>query len=172
MLAGVGVSLGALEREHLASWRGWVNDPEIAMLVDRVLPVSEAEHRCFFERHVCDNASAVWFSMLSGAEKRHIGNAWLWNIDQRHRRGEVRALIGERAFWGSGAGSEAIGLLSEFAFEKMGLHKLYAYVMERNPRARRAFEKASFTEEALLREEVYWDGSYGNVWRMMRLRRE
>jgi RimJ/RimL family protein N-acetyltransferase len=169
MLAGTLVRLGPLEREHLAAWRGWANDPDIALLLDRVLPVSEPEHERFFERHVCDNAKAVWFSVLAEADRRHIGNVWLWDIDQRHRRAEARVMIGERAFWGSGAGSEAIALLAEFAFEKMGLHKVYAYVMERNPRARAAFEKALFVEEALLREEAYWNGTYGDVRRMMRL---
>jgi RimJ/RimL family protein N-acetyltransferase len=172
MLTGSIVSLGPLEQAHLQAWRGWVNDLEIASLVDRVLPVSEAEHERFFERHVCDNATAVWFSVLAEACERHIGNAWLWNIDQRHRRAEVRVLIGEREHWDTGAGAEAIALLTDFAFEKMGLHKIYAYVMERNPRARRAFEKALFIEEAVLREETYWDGGYHTVWRMMRLRAE
>ena len=169
-LQGTKITLGPLERRHLNVWRTWVNDPEIAMLLDRVLPVSEPEHERFFERHVCDNAAAVWFSVRTAADERHVGNAWLWNVDQRHRRAEVRILIGERDAWSTGVGTEAIALLAEFAFARMGLHKLYAYVTTRNARARRSFEKGGFVEEALLREETFWNGAYSDVWRLMRLR--
>jgi RimJ/RimL family protein N-acetyltransferase len=168
MLNGKIVTLGPLERTHLAAWRRWVNDAEIAMLVDRVLPVSEAEHERFFERHVCDNPNAVWFSVLSQMQGTHIGNAWLWNVEQRHRRAEVRIMIGESAFRDAGAGAEALRLLADFSFASLGLHKLYAYVMERNPRAKRAFEKAAFMEEAVFHKEAYWNGTYEDVWRFVR----
>ena len=169
MISGKKVRLGPLEREHLETWRGWVNDAEIASFVDRVLPVTACEHETFFERYVQDNESAVWFGMHSIELDRYIGNVWLWNVNSRHRNAEVRILVGEREAWGTGAGSEAIALLSTYAFEKIGLHKLYAYVMARNPRAKSAFLKAKFVEEALLREEAFWDGTFADVSRLCRI---
>ena len=170
MFSGEIVTLGALEREHLELWRGWINDPQIAHFVDRVLPVTAHEHERFFESSVQGNTAAVWFALSSHRLGRYIGNVWLWNINQRHRNAEVRILIGDREAWGTGAGTEAIDLITNYAFEKLGLHKLYAYVLAHNPRAKAAFLKAGYVEEATLREEQYSDGSYGDVYRVCRLR--
>lgn len=172
MIPGTIVSLVALEREHIETWRRWVNDPEIAAFVDRVLPVTEFEHERFFERYVQDNPSAVWFGIRSEKLGRYVGNVWLWNINPRHRNAELRILIGDREAWGSGAGTEAIKLLSVHAFAQMGLHKVYAYVMARNPRAKTAFEKAGYLQEAILREECFWDGTFSDVSRMSRFAAE
>src|SRR5579875_3672038 len=166
-LEGHGVVLRPLEETDLEHWREWVNDPEIAGYLDRVLPVSRPEHRRFFYLSVIVNQRAVWFALeRPGVPPRdYIGCAWLWDIDQRHRRAEVRILIGERSSWGTGVGTEALRLLSAYAFEKLGLHKLYAYVHARNPRGAAAFRKAVYVEEARLREEAFWDGAYDDVLR-------
>lgn len=159
------VSLRAIERRDLEAWRTWVNDPEIGAMLDRVLPVSDAEHEVFFEKAVIGNAGAIWFAIETHDEKRHIGNVWLWNINQRHRNAEVRIVIGIPT---SGAGTRALDLIAAYSFEHTGLHKLYAYVMERNPRALRSFQKARFAEEAVLREEVVWKNGFENVYRLAR----
>ena len=164
------VRLRAIERSDLECWRAWVNDSEVAAFVDRILPVTAPEHETFFEKAVLGNSSAVWFGLEERSSKQYIGNVWLWNIDQRHRKAEVRILIGDRGYWSGGFGTSALRLISNFAFEQVGLHKLYAYVMARNPRAKAAFQKAGFHDEADLVDEAFWEGSFHNVWRLYRLR--
>ncbi len=56
-----------------------------------------------------------------------------------------------------GLGSEAVNLLATWGFEALGLHRVYAYVLAINPRAQRAFEKAGFRTEGLLRGDR-WSG--------------
>jgi len=163
------VILRALERSDLERWRSWVNDPEIAALVDRILPVTQPEHEDFFDRAVMRNTSAIWFAMVDPSTKEYIGNVWLWDIDSRHRRAEVRIIIGSRAHWGGGYGSEALRLVSDYAFAKVGLHKVYAFVLARNARALASFHKAGFKDEARLAEEIYADGRFDDVWRVYRL---
>lgn len=162
------MALRPIERSDIERWRSWVNDPETAAYLDRVLPVTAAEHEVFFERAVVGNSTAVWYAVELVTNRVYVGNVWLWNISPRNRNAEVRVLIGEREAWGTGAGTEAIELLARHAFERLALHKLYAYVMERNPRARASFEKAGFKLEAVLREENFWDGRFQDVFRMTR----
>ncbi|GAC1401708.1 MAG: GNAT family protein [Candidatus Velthaea sp.] len=164
-LTADGIVLRAVERTDLDAWRTWVNDPEIAGYLDRVLPVSRPEHEQFFELAVVNNAKAVWFGIDGLQPPRYIGNIWLWDIDVRHRRAEVRVLIGDRGAWGTGAGSTSLRLITDYAFAALGLQKLYAYVMDRNPRAVRAFEKAGYREEARLESEAYWNGERHDVLR-------
>jgi RimJ/RimL family protein N-acetyltransferase len=81
-----------------------------------------------------------------------------------NRNAELRILLGGEPVPGSG--SRACKLLLRFAFEKLGLHKVYLYVSAVNPRARRAFEKAGFVEEGVLKEEFFLDGRFTDVYRM------
>lgn len=144
-----------------------MNDSEIAALLDRNMrEVEKSEHRAFYVRNVVENDAAVWFAILDAANGQHIGNVWLWDIDFRHKKAEVRILVGERDCWGKGVGRRAIRQITEYGHLTMGLHKLYAYVMERNPRARAAFEKSGYHLEATLAEEALWEDRFRPVFRM------
>lgn len=164
MLQGERVTLKPFAEHYLERSRQWVNDAEIAGLLDRVLPVTVEEQALFYRRAIVENRSAVWFAVFQREE--HIGNCWLWDIKTRHRNAELRIVIGERSAWGTGAGTEAIALLTDYAHQSLGLHKVYAYVMQRNPRARAAFQKSGYALEADLRDEVFWNGRFEGVWRL------
>lgn len=161
------IALVPLGPEHLERWRTWVNDAEIAALLNRNMQhVDEVEHREFYRRNVVENSAAAWFAVLDADDRRHLGNVWLWNINSRHKKAEVRILMGERDRWGQGAGRLAIRKITEYGHGTLGLHKLYAYVMERNPRARTAFERSGYRLEATLTEEALWEGKFRPVFRM------
>lgn len=59
---------------------------------------------------------------------------------------------------GRGIGTEAVELLSQFAFEKVSLHRVEAYVSPRNTGSVRVLEKAGFEREGLLRQLLYING--------------
>lgn len=147
-----------------AQWLVWLNDPEILGLMDMVAPVTAEQHERFLRYAIAENENARWFAIER--EGRFIGKVWLWDINWRHRRAEVRILVGERESWGSGAGADALSIVTKHAFETLGLHKIYAFVHERNARSKGAFLKAGFVEEAVLREEASWDGRFQDVSRM------
>lgn len=166
------IALVPLGEEHLERWRSWINDEEIAGLLDRNMqPVAADEHREFFRRNVVDNPCAAWFAIVEQRDARHVGNVWLWNIDRRHKKAEVRIVVGERDRWSTGLGRNALAKITDYGHRVLGLHKLYAYVMERNPRARAAFERAGYTVEATLEEEALWKGIFQAVFRMSHIER-
>jgi RimJ/RimL family protein N-acetyltransferase len=82
----------------------------------------------------------------------------------------VRIVIGEASAAGRGLGTESIGLLCDYAFQRLNLHKVIAYVLEINPRAKRAFEKAGFTCEGTLKADRWVDDRYTDVHILGRLR--
>jgi RimJ/RimL family protein N-acetyltransferase len=73
---------------------------------------------------------------------------------------------------GRGLGTEAIDLLAQRAFDLMSLHRLYAYVLAVNPRAKRAFEKAGFRAEGLLRADRWTGDGYVDVHVLGRLKED
>jgi [ribosomal protein S5]-alanine N-acetyltransferase len=143
------VRLRAFEPADAEPYRRWVNDPEIARLIDRAGPVTRAEHEAWYRELVVSQSAAV-FAVDRLTDSAFIGLAWLYDIDSRHRRAEVRIVIGERSCWGGGYGTEALRLLVQIAFGPLGLEKLWADVLATNPRGVAAFERAGFAREGLL----------------------
>lgn len=168
-LCGEAVTLRPLGREHLEKTRAWANDPDLMRLLGRERAVTEAEHGEWFERVVRGRDDCAYFAVEANEGGAHIGNVWLWDIDARHRRAELRIVIGEPGRTGRGAGTEAISLLCDYAFRRLGLHRVYAYVLAFNPRARRSFEKAGFVLEGTLREDRWAGDGYTDVYLLGKL---
>jgi RimJ/RimL family protein N-acetyltransferase len=163
------VRLRSFEPEDAERYRVWVNDPEVARLIDRAGQVSRAEHDAWY-RALVTSPSATAFAVDRLADGRFIGLAWLYDIHPRHRRAEVRIVIGDRAAWGGGCGTDALRVLARIAFGPLGLEKLWAEVLATNPRAAAAFERAGFSREGLLRADRVQDDRRLDVIRLGRTR--
>ncbi len=162
------VSLVPLDRQHLGRTREWANNPAIARLMNRAQPVTESEHERWFASTVT-RPDCAYFAVEREAEPRHVGNVWLWDIDTRHRKAELRIVVGEPSARGQGLGAEAIDRLCRHGFERLNLHRIYAYVLSINPGGRRAFEKAGFSLEGTLREDRWSDEHFVDTWLLARL---
>jgi RimJ/RimL family protein N-acetyltransferase len=163
------VHLVDFERRHLAATLQWMNDPALMRLLGRGRPFSYHEHQRWFEE-LASRSDCRFFAVEDPATGKHLGNAWLWDIDPRHHRAEVRIVIGSPADTSKGLGSEAIRLISTFAFETLDLNRVYAYILAFNERGKRAFEKAGFTAEGLLRSDRWSGDGFVDVHVMGRLR--
>lgn len=162
-LIGSKVILRPLERRDLERSRAWVNDPENAARLLRVLPVSEMEQEQWFENICTLYDRYVWAVEIEG---QHIGNVGIYHIDLVHRRAEAWTLIGEPAWRGKGLGQEAMALLLDYSFGGLGLNKLYLHVDEENIIAQKMYKKLGFIEEGKLVGEYFIQGRFRNIIRM------
>lgn len=159
MVQGRLVNLVPLGPTHKDKTRAWANDAVLMRLMDRARLVSEAEHEKWFEG-LSRRVDCAYFAIERSDTGAHIGNVWLWSIDARHRKAELRVVIGDAAARGKGTGTEAIDLLCQHGFNRLNLHRIYAYVLATNSVAKRAFEGAGFTEEGTLRDDRWADGRF------------
>lgn len=148
-LEGPSVRLRRIQEPDYEIYRSFVNDPEIARRVDRAGPVGKSEHAAWCVA-LSKSPTADLFAVIDRAADEFQGLIWLYDIHARHGRAEVRIVLGRTR--GRGRGPEAIGLLVEYAFRR-GLRKLWADVIAFNAPALRAFEKAGFVREGLLRSD-------------------
>jgi RimJ/RimL family protein N-acetyltransferase len=85
-----------------------------------------------------------------------IGSIEFYELNPHRPRqpleGTLGIVIGEKHLWGLGYGSDALKVALEHAFTKMGLRRIKLETLERNARARRAFEKAGFVLERITNE--------------------
>ena len=94
---------------------------------------------------------------------RPIGCTYIRDIDYINKKAEYGVFIGEADTRGNGIGKEALNLTVDYAFEKLGLHRIYARVLETNKPSLYSFLHSGFEQEALLKDAVFVDGAYHNV---------
>ncbi len=94
---------------------------------------------------------------------RPVGSVYLRDIDRRHNKAEYGIFIGGEKARGKGYGTMAARLMIRYAFEEMGLHRLFLRAFADNAQAIRSYEKAGFKKEAYLREDVCIDGHYRDI---------
>ena len=178
-LEGERVRLRADEPEDAPAFAAWINDPEIRHLVGGAAYQYSlvAEEEAIRARRVSDWEHGVWFAIEAtdgghGAAPRLIGNLDLRKLDAESRRGEIGMLIGDRAYWDAGYGSDALRTVCRWAFADLDLHRIELTVAAYNPRARCAYEKVGFVVEGRMREHRYIAGRYHDTIVMGLLRSE
>jgi len=159
------IKLRSFEKRDIETYRGWVNDPQIAPLIGRSKPVTRSEHREWYHKLVRERHAVVFAITF---KDKYIGNVWLWDIDWLNRKAEVRILIGESH--GMGFGTMALEQITEHAFSKLNLKRVYAYVFTHNKRAKCAFEQARFNIEGIMKSERFIDGGYVDTLILARLK--
>jgi len=105
---------------------------------------------------------SVHFALEAIGERELIGCTELREIDPEHSQAELSFWIG-RAAWGRGYASEAAQATVRFGLAELGLNRLYAYHMLRNPASGAVLRKAGMKQEGVLRERVKKWGVFENV---------
>lgn len=142
------------------AYYAWMNDPEVTRYLEsRFYPQSLEGLREFVAGKLGDPAS-VFLAIVLHEGDRHIGNIKLGPIDWIHRTGDVGLLIGEKDCWGKGYATEAIALVTGYAFGALNLRKVTASCYGGNEGSARAFQRAGFEVEGVRREQFYSDGGY------------
>jgi RimJ/RimL family protein N-acetyltransferase len=139
----------------------WLNDPKVNRFTEsRYARSTIAGVRKYVKSALRSHAN-FFFAIIEQGNGEHIGNIKIdstVNPHWDHRVGEIGLLIGERRCWGKGYGSEAIRLITKFAFERLKLIKVTATCFAINKGSAQAFRKAGFREEILRRRNGWFGG--------------
>ena len=141
----------------------WLNDPEINQFLEtRFFPRSKNDILSYV-RKMDGNPDEIFFAICIKENDKHIGNIKLGPINWIHRKGDISLVIGNKDYWGRGIAAEAIGLVIDFAFKVLNLHKLCAGYYESNIGSAKAFAKCGFIEEGRYRQEYFLNGDFTDV---------
>lgn len=133
-------------------------DPDVARLTGSHEEIGE-ERACEWYRTRKDQTDRLDLAIVDKASGAVVGEAVLNEWDPDNHCCNFRILIG-RSGQGRGLGTEATRLIVGYGIEELGLHRISLGVYAFNPRARRAYEKAGFTVEGVLRDALLWDGEW------------
>ena len=171
-LIGDGVVLRRMRREDAENVVRWRSQPHVAdQLFSR--PPTIEEHRRWFDavRVSSDRQEFIICTGLAATEVP-IGTIGLSGIDRHHERAEYGIVIGETSALGKGVAAEASLLLLVYAFQTLGLHRVFLQVFRDNARARRLYERLGFVEEGILRQHAVRGDAHIDVVVMGLLREE
>jgi ribosomal-protein-alanine N-acetyltransferase len=105
---------------------------------------------------------ALLLGIFLKGDRRHIGNIKMGPVNWRYGRADVGLVIGDKSCWGNGYATGAISGICEFAFTTLGLRRLEAGAYSSNVGSIKAFLKARFVQEGILRGRWTLDGQAEN----------
>ena len=160
-LEGEHVYLSPMNPEDIEINVKWLNDPEILKYLNlRNSLISIVGEKEFLEK----NANAEFcLSIVRSDNDELLGNISLKNIDYKNGFAELGIFIGETNNLSKGYGSEAINLLTNYAFKELRLHTVYLTYFEENIRAQKAYTKCGFVECGRRHEALFYNGEYHDL---------
>jgi ribosomal-protein-alanine N-acetyltransferase len=158
---GSRVYLRPLEREDLnARYLSWLNDPEVTRYMETgTFPTTARDLEKFYDE-VTGNRNQVILAVADKNSGQHIGNVKLGPIHWIHRCATLGIMIGDKKFWGKGAGLDATRLTVEYGFGRLNLRRIDLGVFANHEAAVRCYEKAGFKVEGRMRESLFKHGEY------------
>jgi RimJ/RimL family protein N-acetyltransferase len=114
------------------------------------------------QRREAVRGRATNFAIRLLPEGALIGSAGLRDIDPEHLQAELGFWIGKE-WWGQGYAREAAEAVIQFGFESLGLNRICAHHMARNPAAGKVLQALGMRQEGLLRQRVRKWGVYEDV---------
>jgi RimJ/RimL family protein N-acetyltransferase len=173
MIEGKLINLRAREMSDVERMTRWVNDPEVRRFMGASYPWSLEAEDAFVRGQV--SVPMAFGDLRFAIETKdgvHVGSCGLHHASPENRDAELGIMIGEKAYWSKGYGSDAVTTLVRFAFEEMNLHRVELHVYDFNERGQAAYRKCGFVEEGRMRDAHFHDGVYGVVVVMAVLRDE
>ena len=146
----------------------WENDPELLYFNDDQpedrTPDSLEETRLYLEG-ITQNGNdgrIVNYAIHLRQNDELIGNGMIGFIDRYNGSCRLGITIGEKRYWGTGLGKEALTAVIHYCFDTIGIHRIGAEVYAFNQRSIRLFEGLGFRREGVIRQAVWKNGGYSD----------
>ena len=161
-LKGKNIYLRALEPEDLDFLYQLENNEDVWEISGTTTPYSKHVLKQYLDNAHRDIYDVKQLRLCICKENRVIGFIDLFDFDPQHHRAGVGLIILEKNERNNGIGTEAITLLSDYAFKTLGLRQLYANVIEDNVGSLHLFKKMGFDEVGIKKDWIFSNGSYKN----------
>ena len=117
-------------------------------------PYTEQDARAFLE--LTKEPGKIWLAITLRSDGRQIGGIGL-RVEEQHQHAELGYWLGV-PFWGQGYATEAAQEMLRYAFEDLGLHRIFASYFKHNPASGRILKKLGMRYEGCQRQHLRkWD---------------
>lgn len=131
----------------------WFRDKEVMRYANQVAYRVKLEDEKKFIKSIEKNENQLTFSVFN-EEYTHIGVCGL-QLDRLNKHAEFGIILGDKVQWGKGYAGECIKVLGDYLFKKLKFERMFLRKDFGNKKAERAYEKAGFVEEGIMRKHSY-----------------
>ena len=137
------------------TYLSWLLDREINRFLETRWNEQNLDTIKTFVEYQINSPDSYLFSInvYSDNKYKHVGNIKIGPINKHYNCCDISYFIGDKKFQGKGIASRAIKLVSDYAFKKLGLHRIQASLFEENVPSKKALEKAGFLYEGMYHEK-------------------
>jgi RimJ/RimL family protein N-acetyltransferase len=161
-IAGERVYLSPINPADLEIYTKWLNDREISdRLGDGCLMINLETEKKWIE-DALKNGDHSYAIVLNETDEL-LGNIGLFEVKQMYGTATVGLFIGESENRGKGYGTEALKLLTGYAFDVLNLRNIMLCVYEFNEAAYKSYLKAGFKEMGKRRKAYYLNNKYHDI---------
>jgi diamine N-acetyltransferase len=151
IITGDHIVLRLLKKADIENRVRWFNDPDVrkTLIISEQFELEKTIR--WFEKMQADDSRLEF--VIETVDKIPVGIVGLAGIDSTHRTAEIYIVIGQKEFWGKGLMLEAECLLIDWAFNSLGLEKIWAQTRPDNIASIITMKKIGFQIEGTLRNE-------------------
>lgn len=144
------------DAENLAKY---ANNPKVAQFLTNAFPhpYTIENAKSFIEMVSLQDPTSIFAIDLDGEAVGSIGLHAQTDIMCKNM--ELGYFLGE-PFWGSGITTEAVRTIVEYGFQNFDITRIYARPYGNNPASQKVLEKAGFTLEARIEQNIYKNGEF------------
>lgn len=171
-LIGPRVRLRAVEESDAETFADWINHPDMREFLLVRFPMSLRDEKEWIAGHSVLKGTPrdLAFAIELVKDGRLIGATGLHMIDWIQRRAMTGMFLFPEEVRGKGYGTEAKGLLLDYAFGELGLHSIFSFTYGGNRRSQRALERQGYRRggvqrKAYLVKGEWVDGIYFDILR-------
>lgn len=174
LLKGHRIYLDALRQEDMPTMAKWMNNFELTyhLWTGAVRPQALEQEQEWFASNEKQRDKYLDFAIRTLTNEHFIGHINLRNYNNRNRTAALSILVGDTTLHGQGYGTEALQILTHYAFTEVNINRLELTVSDFNVAGIRCYEKCGFQHEGRKREAMFRDGRYHDTLLMAILRED
>jgi diamine N-acetyltransferase len=167
------IHLRELSKTDLPLINSWRNDHAVIdLLGNNFLYIAKEVDENWYENYLQNRQQNIRLIIVDTAKDKSIGTVQLTNIHPINRSAEYSIMIGDKTYWGQGAGLEATKEILRHGFNDLHLNRIYLTVLVENTRAIKLYAKTGFIEEGREREAIFKNGRFHDLVLMSVLRKD
>jgi diamine N-acetyltransferase len=153
----------ALEPEDVTMLFKWENDLEINEVSLSKVPFSKyILEQYIAQAHLDIQQAGQYRFVLEDTEGNAVGCVDLFDYDAIDRRAAIGIII-EKRYRLKGYAAEAITLMKDYAFNRIGMRQLHCSVGVSNEKSLKLFRSAGFTEIGIRKDWSFRNGAFHDV---------
>jgi RimJ/RimL family protein N-acetyltransferase len=171
MLSGVYTGLRAIEESDLSILLSWRNEPTLRRYFREYRELNSTQQREWFNDVVNGHQNTKMFSIVDLSSQKLIGACGLCHIDWINRSADFSIYIGEHLVYLDKVWApDAAKLLMSYAYDQLGIHRLWAEVYEFDKRKIDFFYSLGFLLDGKHRQTLWHDSVWHDSWFFSHLR--